>query len=117
MDPASDAAMAKMRRRMHVTSVSYWRGLVPDCTIEDDPFRVLPLLHWGARSSAMAKGPRMSFAFYFQSRHVPPYHAVTMDIPSPIPFDYRLYLLEKMRRGAEGEDPSFRHLQQPTQGT
>lgn len=289
MDPASDAAMAKMRRRLHVTSVSYWRGLVPDCTIEDDPFRVLPpyavsaadaarftrqirhegyfqteplletseierlracvervteaghhaiyallyddfyqvlgrlgavlapvlgdgfqlvpdecggfyvpaddhaagsaphrdnlrteasvepdgtptlvnvwipltdvappgscmyvvpahadpsypkggrievpqdhdamlcgadlqtvralparagsvicwsahLLHWGARSSAMATGPRMSFACYFQSRRVPPYHAVTMDIPSPIPFDYRLYLLEKMRRVTE----------------
>jgi len=53
------------------------------------------LLHWGARSSQYATHPRISFATYYQSRRVPPYHEVTMDIPSPLPFEYRLRLIEK----------------------
>lgn len=62
------------------------------------------LLHWGSRSSVHAKGPRMSFAIYFQSRRVPPYHGVTMDIPGPIPFDYRLYLVGKVEMDPSGEE-------------
>ncbi len=54
------------------------------------------LLHWGARSSEHAAGPRVSFATYYQSRRVPPYHEVTMDIPSPLPFARRLRLIEKV---------------------
>ena len=56
------------------------------------------LLHWGARSSKYATHPRISFAMYYQSCRVPPYHEVTMDIPSPLPFEYRLRLIEKKRR-------------------
>jgi hypothetical protein len=62
------------------------------------------LIHWGARSSEYATHPRISFATYYQSRHVPPYHEVTMDIPSPLPFKYRLHLIEKVWRRA-GNDP------------
>ena len=54
------------------------------------------LLHWGARSSRRATHPRISMATYYQSRDVPPYHKVTMDIPSPIPFAYRIHLVEKV---------------------
>ena len=54
------------------------------------------LLHWGGRSSHRATHPRISMATYYQSRDVPPYHKVTMDIPSPIPFAYRVYLIEKV---------------------
>ena len=54
------------------------------------------LLHWGARSSRRATQPRISMATYYQSRDVPPYHNVTMDIPSPIPFAYRIHLVEKV---------------------
>lgn len=56
------------------------------------------LLHWGARSSEYATHPRISFAMYYQSRRVPPYHEVTMDIPSPLSFAYRLRLIEKVWR-------------------
>lgn len=70
------------------------------------------LLHWGARSSRWATTPRISFAMYFQSREVEPYHKVTMDIPSKIPFEYRLYLLEKFRRDPEGLESKFSSLQE-----
>jgi hypothetical protein len=56
------------------------------------------LLHWGARSSEYAAHPRVSFAMYYQSRRVPPYHEVTMDIPAPLAFEYRLHLIEKVWR-------------------
>ncbi len=56
------------------------------------------LLHWGARSSEYATEPRISFAMYYQSRRVPRYHEVTMDIPSPLPFADRLHLIEKVWR-------------------
>lgn len=56
------------------------------------------LLHWGARSSEYATHPRIAFATYYQSRRVPPYHEVTMDIPSPLPFEKRLHLIEKVWR-------------------
>lgn len=58
------------------------------------------LLHWGARSSRRAQEPRISFAVYFQSRHVAPFHEATMDIPSPLPFERRLRLIEKVFRKA-----------------
>lgn len=54
------------------------------------------LLHWGARSSEHATHPRVAFATYYQSRRVPPYHEVTMDIPLPLPFEKRLHLIEKI---------------------
>jgi hypothetical protein len=54
------------------------------------------LVHWGGRSSDSATHPRISFATYYQSRRVPPYHEVTMDIPSSLPFPYRLQLIEKV---------------------
>jgi hypothetical protein len=61
------------------------------------------LLHWGARSSQEATHPRVSFAVYYQSRRVPPYHDVTMDIPAPLPFKDRLHLIEKVwRRSGHG---------------
>ena len=53
------------------------------------------MLHWGGRSSSFEQTPRLSFAAYFQNRNVPAFHPATMDIPSEIPFDYRLYLVEK----------------------
>ena len=34
-----------------------------------------------------------------------------MDIPSPIPFDYRLYLVEKVELDPQGVSTRFRHLQ------
>lgn len=64
------------------------------------------LLHWGGRSSRFAETPRLSFAAYFQSRSQPPLHPTTMDIPSPIPFEYRLYLAEKRWRDPEGKEVS-----------
>ena len=60
------------------------------------------LLHWGGRSSRFASGPRMSFAMYFQRGDVPHFHPTTMDIPAAIPFDYRLYLVEKVWRDRSG---------------
>ena len=56
------------------------------------------LLHWGGRSSRFAAGPRMSFAMYFQRGDVPHIHPTSMDIPGSIPFNYRLYLVEKVSR-------------------
>jgi ectoine hydroxylase-related dioxygenase (phytanoyl-CoA dioxygenase family) len=53
------------------------------------------LLHWGSRSSDQAAGPRLSVAVYFQSREIPPTHSTAMDIPSPLPFSRRLYLVER----------------------
>jgi hypothetical protein len=61
------------------------------------------LLHWGGRSSRWASHPRLSFAAYFQSRDVPPVHPTTMDIPSRIPFEYRLYLVEKVWKDPKGK--------------
>jgi Phytanoyl-CoA dioxygenase (PhyH) len=69
------------------------------------------LLHWGSRSSRRASGPRISFATYFQSSRVPAFHDVTLDIPSPLPFDYRLYLVEKVFRDPRGESREWRRLQ------
>jgi hypothetical protein len=63
------------------------------------------LLHWGARSSEYAAQPRISFAMYYQSRRVPPYHEVTMDIPFPLSFLDRLRLIEKVWRRAGGGPP------------
>jgi hypothetical protein len=68
------------------------------------------LLHWGARSSEYAAHPRISFAVYYQSRRVPTYHEVAMDIPSPLSFLRRLHLIEKVWRGQD----SFRHTKAPT---
>jgi hypothetical protein len=51
------------------------------------------LLHWGGRSSQQATHPRVSFAVYCQSREFPPVHSTVMDIPSPIPFNHRVYLI------------------------
>ena len=62
------------------------------------------LLHWGGRSSEYATHPRISFAMYFQSRRVPPYHEVTMDISAPPAFETRLHLIEKVSR-RRGELP------------
>ena len=61
------------------------------------------LLHWGGRSSQRATHPRLSFAVYFQSRELPPVHSTTMNIPSPISFRNRVYLVE--RRWQDDEDP------------
>ncbi len=69
------------------------------------------LIHWGARSSELAPGPRVSFAMYFQSRRAPPYHAFTMDLGTPLPFDYRLYLVEKVVRDPRATSTAWRHLQ------
>ena len=44
----------------------------------------------------------MSFAMYFQRGDVPHFHPTTMDIPAAIPFDYRLYLVEKVERDIFG---------------
>lgn len=59
------------------------------------------LLHWGGRSSRLAAQPRLSFAVYFQSREIPPVHPTTLDIPSAIPFERRLYLTEKVWRSRQ----------------
>lgn len=61
------------------------------------------LLHWGAQSSQFAQEPRLSFAAYFQSSKVKPFHPTTMDIGDPIPFEYRMYLTEKVWRDPKGE--------------
>jgi hypothetical protein len=57
--------------------------------------------------SGQAIHPRISFAVYYQSRDAPPYHKATIDIPSPIPFAYRLYLIEKVRRDPHLKSPDF----------
>ena len=62
------------------------------------------LLHWGGRSSDLAIEPRFSFAMYFQRGDVPRFHPVCMDIPGVMPFDYRLYLVEKVWRDSGGEN-------------
>lgn len=69
------------------------------------------VLHWGGKSSQFATHPRKSIAVYFQNRNVPPYHKFTMNIPSPIPFDYRLYLIEKQEMDRELKNDSFRKYQ------
>lgn len=70
------------------------------------------LLHWGGQSSIQAEEPRMSVAFYFQSALVPPYHKFTMDMPADIPFDYRLYLIEKLINDRALKNDSFKQHQQ-----
>ncbi len=69
------------------------------------------ILHWGGTSSIFAKEPRLSMAAYFQSAAVPPYHKFTMDIPGPIPFDYRLYFLEASFNDEELRNDSFKKYQ------
>jgi ectoine hydroxylase-related dioxygenase (phytanoyl-CoA dioxygenase family) len=63
------------------------------------------LVHWGARSSANATQPRISFAVYYQSRSVPPYHEVTRDIPSALSLSDRLSLIEKVWRRVGSRPP------------
>ena len=105
LDPTNDVAYRDLSERTHISL-----GDVQNV-------RALPakagsilcwsprLLHWGGRSSRYADAPRLSFAAYFQSRSHPPFHPTTMDIPSQIPFEYRVYLAEKVWR-----DPSGRML-------
>ncbi len=68
-------------------------------------------MHWGGASSSFASEPRLSMAMYFQSAKVPPYHKFTMDIPASIPFDYRLYLVEKIMLDPASESNSFKDYQ------
>jgi len=57
------------------------------------------LIHWGARSSEWAAEPRISLAMYFQSRDVAPYvDNLTVDLSSPVPFDYRLGVIGRLIR-------------------
>jgi len=60
------------------------------------------LLHWGGRSSRFAESPRLSFAAYFQSASKSHFHPTAMPLYQPIPFDYRLYLAEKVWRDPSG---------------
>lgn len=60
------------------------------------------LLHWGGRSSSRAASPRISFAAYFQRSDAGRLHPSTMNIPNPIPFLYRLYLVEKVWKDPTG---------------
>lgn len=69
------------------------------------------LMHWGGTSSIFAKQPRLSLACYFQSAQVPPYHKFTMNLSAPIPFDYRLYLIEKLIHDRKLENNSFKKYQ------
>ena len=69
------------------------------------------LLHWGGRSSRYAPQPRMSFAMYFQRGDVPQFHPTRMDIPGSIPFDYRLYLVEKVTRDFSGKSVNEKQKQ------
>ena len=48
------------------------------------------LIHWGGRSSSFANHPRMSFAMYFQSAAVPPFHYAAFSQGSDIPFPLRI---------------------------
>lgn len=64
------------------------------------------VVHWGGRSSVFAATPRISIAVYYQSSQVPAVHPVTMSIPAPIPFEYRLYLCDKHYVDPEGRESS-----------
>ena len=64
------------------------------------------ILHWGGRSSRMATTPRISFAVYFQRADMAPLHPACMPVPSPIPFEFRRYLVEKVWRDPEGRELS-----------
>ena len=74
------------------------------------------LLHWGGRCSQFASGPRMSMSMYHQSRNELPFHSTTMDIPSELPFAYRLYIVEKVWQDPKGESTEFEALQQSMRG-
>lgn len=60
------------------------------------------LLHWGGRSSDRADLPRLSFAMYFQCGSANDVHPSAMPVPFELPFDYRLYLVEKVWRDPDG---------------
>lgn len=48
------------------------------------------VIHWGSRSSRLAKTPRMSMTVYFQRRGIEPTHSSAKEFGDPIPFRERL---------------------------
>lgn len=48
------------------------------------------LLHWGSRSSPLARAPRVSAALYLQRREVDPFAADVVSTGDPVPFEDRL---------------------------
>ena len=60
------------------------------------------LLHWGGYSSSRAELPRLSFAMYFQGGQADRFHAATAEVPFHVPFETRLYLIEKVWRDPQG---------------
>ena len=53
------------------------------------------LIHWGGRNSSFSKHPRMSFAMYFQSGDVAPFHYACFEIGEQMHFPLRMHLVEK----------------------
>lgn len=64
------------------------------------------LLHWGSRSSERAEQSRISFAVYFQRGDVENMHPTATPMFCSLPFEYRLYLVEKVWRDRAGEELS-----------
>ena len=62
------------------------------------------LIHWGGMSSDQAKIPRLSFAMYFQRGDCANYHPSAMAPSSRIPFDLRLYCIEKVWADPDGKN-------------
>lgn len=57
------------------------------------------IIHWGARSSEWAAEERIALGTYYQSRDVAPYiEGLTFDLPSPIPFHFRLDIIRRSLR-------------------
>lgn len=62
------------------------------------------LLHWGSRSSSNADQSRISFAVYFQRGDVEKMHPTASSLLGDMPFEYRLYLVEKVWRDRSGDE-------------
>ena len=62
------------------------------------------LIHWGGMSSDQAELPRLSFAMYFQRGDCAKYHPSAMAPTSRIPFDFRLYCIEKVWADPDGKN-------------
>jgi len=48
------------------------------------------VIHWGGKSSEWARQPRISLGIYFQSGDIEPFDEFAMNIPCPVPFEFRL---------------------------
>lgn len=68
------------------------------------------LLHWGGFSSDDAVNPRLSFAMYFQRGDCRDFHKNIVFPNSPLPFEHRLYIVEKLFRDPMGKNIPKQYL-------